>query len=93
MISKLHNKSALKKLGKPKFFLGIEVHDQPYGAIVLTQTNYIKDLLAKTNMTDANGANTPILNHCKLSKHDINVLYDPSIYKSAIRALQYVTLT
>lgn len=40
LISKLHHKFALKKLGKPNYFLGIEVHEQKGGFILLTQTKY-----------------------------------------------------
>lgn len=81
------------KLGKPKDFLGIEVHEQQNKDILLTQTKNIKDLLVETNMKGANGINTPMFNHCKLSKHGTYVIYDPTLYKSTVGALQYVTLT
>lgn len=55
LISKLHDKFALKKLCMPQYFLGIEVHYQENGLMVLTQTKYINDLLTKFNMDEANG--------------------------------------
>lgn len=51
LIDMFHATFALKKLDIPQYFLWIEVHHQPSGAIILTQTKYIKDLLAKVNMT------------------------------------------
>lgn len=34
-----------------------------------------------------------MLIHCKLTKHGSNVLSDPTMYKSVVGALQYVTFT
>lgn len=93
LISKLRHKFALKKLGEANYFLGFEVHAQQGGVILLTQTKYIRDLLNKENMEGVNGVNTPMANQCKLSKHDTNVILDPSHYRTIVGALQYVTLT
>lgn len=61
--------------------------------MLLTQTKYIQDLLSKVNMVDANGVNTLIFGHCKLSKHGTNTMLDLSLYRLTIRTWQYVTLT
>ncbi|CAI8587421.1 unnamed protein product [Vicia faba] len=66
---------------------------QPNGSMVLAQTNYIKELLTKMNMDEANGVSTPMFSTCKLNKHEEDKLPDPLLYKSTIGALQYVTLT
>lgn len=58
--------------------MGIEVNEKHSGAIMLTQTKYIKDLLAKSNMEGANGVDTLMFNQCKLGT---NVIFDPTRYK------------
>ena len=94
LINKLHNKFALKKLGKPEYFLGIEVKYQANGSLILTQTKYIRDLLVKVNMADSKGGvTTPMFSHCKLNKHGSDTMQDPTLYRSTVGALQYVTLT
>lgn len=47
LISKLNVKFALKQLGQLDYFLGIEVRHQPNGSLLLTQSKYIKELLAR----------------------------------------------
>src|ERR1051325_7571896 len=68
VISKLHSEFALKKLGRPEYFLGLEVKYQHNGTLVLTQTKYIRDLLSRVNMEEANGVAVPMLNSCKPSR-------------------------
>lgn len=93
LINKLHIKFSLKHLGVIKYFLAIEVHHQPNGLMILTQTKYIQDLLSKVNMYVAKGVHTPTVSSYKLSKHDMNALQDPFLYHSTIGALQYLILT
>ncbi|XP_058785002.1 uncharacterized mitochondrial protein AtMg00810-like [Vicia villosa] len=93
LIIKLHHKFALKKLGRPSYFLGIEVKFQSNGSLLLTQTKYIKYLLSRAKMDGANGVPTPMLGTCRLSKHGTNYFADPQLYRSIVGALQYVTLT
>lgn len=50
--------------------------------MVLTQTKYIKDLLSKVNMDEANGVNTPMFSSCKLSKHGEDKISNPFLYRS-----------
>lgn len=58
IINKPHDKFALKKLGTPQYFPGIEVHHQANGTLFLTQTKYIRRLLAKANMIEVKGVAT-----------------------------------
>lgn len=39
------------------------------------------------------GVPTPMMSTCKLSKHGLNVLFDLFLYRSAVEAIQYLTLT
>lgn len=45
---------SLKDLGNLDYFLGIEVQRQRDGSLILTQSKYISDLLAKTKMDEPN---------------------------------------
>jgi histone deacetylase 1/2 len=93
LIHKLNSKFALKHMGKPDYFLGIEVKYLSNGSILLTQSKYIRDLLHRANMAEAKGINTPMVSNLKLSKFGTDTLPDPSEYRSIVGALQYVTLT
>jgi len=54
LVTKLKSEFCLKDLGSLDYFLGIEVRPQPNGALILTQSKYIRDLLGKTKMDEAN---------------------------------------
>lgn len=45
LINKLNLKFTFKQLGAPRYFLGVEVHSQPGGSLLLSQTKYIHDFL------------------------------------------------
>lgn len=68
--------------------IGIEVKPQPDGSILLTQGKYIKDFLAKTNMTEAKPISSPMVTGCKLAKTGSEPLADPPMYSSVAGALQ-----
>lgn len=87
LVDSLNEKYALKKLGCPMCFLGIEIKWLSYGFLLLTQTNYICDLLNHVNMNHANGVSMPMLTSCKLSRHDANTLSEPHKYMLIVGAL------
>jgi histone deacetylase 1/2 len=93
IIDKLHSTFALKQLGDLEYFLGVEVHSLPNGTLHLTQSKYIRDLLVKTNMQDAKPISSPMVAGCKLSKHGSDFFQDPTLYRSTVGALQYLTIT
>lgn len=93
LIIKLHDMLSLKKSSIPQYFLGIEVHYKENGTLILTQTKYIWDLLAKINMNEAKGKTTPMIGAYKLSKHGDDKLSTPFLYISTVGELQYVTIT
>jgi histone deacetylase 1/2 len=93
LISKLNTHFALKQLGLVDYFLGIEVHHLPSGALLLNQRKYIRDLLCKTDMDNANPIGSPMASSCRLSKFGSDMLPDPTLYRSTVGALQYATLT
>jgi hypothetical protein len=66
LIKSLNSNFALKYLGKLDYFLGIEVSHLPNGSIILSQTKYVSDLLARVNMATANAMPTPMVSSSKL---------------------------
>jgi histone deacetylase 1/2 len=93
LINKLDAQFALKRLGQVDYFLGLEVHHLPSGALLLNQSKYIRDLLCKADMEDSNPIGSPMVSSCRLSKFGTDSMADPSLYRSVVGALQYATLT
>ncbi|KAK6160711.1 hypothetical protein DH2020_004092 [Rehmannia glutinosa] len=92
IIAQPHQTFSLKHLGEVHYFLGLEALHSSSG-ILLTQTKYINDLLHKTNMFHSKPCATPYYSSQKLSLHDSDAFDMPSIYRSTVGALQYLTLT
>lgn len=93
LMNKLNMKFSLKQLGLPRYFLGVNVHSQSDGSLLLAQTKYIHDLPNKFTMTEAKGVDPPMMSTCKLRKHGSYALSDPLFYCSTVLVLQYLTLT
>lgn len=93
LINPFHAKFAVKKLGSPKYFLGIKIKCLASGNILPTLSKYISDLLAKSNISIGNGVTTPMLSRYKLRNHDSFSRPDSSMYNSMVGAIHYVTLT
>jgi histone deacetylase 1/2 len=85
---------ALKYLGELHYFLGIEVKKVRDG-IIMSQENYVNDLLRRVNMQICKTVDTPLSVSEKLSLIDGEVLGsdDSTNYRSIVGALQYITLT
>ena len=63
------------------------------GTILLTQSKYIRDLLQKTKMAEAQPISSPMTANCKLTKASSDLFSDPSLYRSVVGALRYTTVT
>lgn len=92
LIDSLHGKFSLKKMGRPEYFLGIEIKHLASGCLLLIKTKYIRDLLLCVNMYNANGMSTPMLTSCTVSRHGASTFSEALHYRSIVGALQYVTL-
>ena len=74
------------------YFLGIEVtYDNE--SMHLNQSKYVSDLFLRTIMLDRKPAATLGATGKTLSKFDGELMDDITMYRSVVRALQYVTLT
>jgi histone deacetylase 1/2 len=94
LLVQLRQSFPVKDLGKLGYFLGIEVKHQSDG-LHLSQRKYIVDLLARTNMTQSKPVCTSMAAADKLSRYVGTLLSveDTTKYRSAVGALQYLTLT
>jgi histone deacetylase 1/2 len=94
LMKKLCESFAVKDLGKPSYFLGVEVTDTHNG-IALTQTKYAADLLRRVNMHNCKDIATLMSSSGKLSISAGVLLTDNMAfsYRSTVGALQYLCLT
>ncbi|KAK6160582.1 hypothetical protein DH2020_003963 [Rehmannia glutinosa] len=92
VINTLDSRFSLKNLGEVSYFLGLEAHRIPSG-ILLNQAKYITDLLTKASMENCNSCPTPCCPSIKLSLNDSPSFEKPSLYRSLVGALQYLTMT
>ena len=90
--SNLNKAFALKDLGELNFFMGIQVN-RNQNTILLSQTKYVQDLLAKTEMSNCKGIESPFSTTKKLKKNEGETFHDPTLYRSVIGSLQYAILT
>ena len=86
---------ALKDLGPLHYFLGIEVHTQGRGDLLMSQRKYASELLQRAGLLKCTHVTTPMASYDKLSATD-GVLLSPedsTRYRSIVGGLQYLTMT
>jgi histone deacetylase 1/2 len=82
----------MKDLGPLSYFLGLEVTRVKQG-IFLSQTKYATDLLIKSGMDTIRSCSSPCLPHYQMTKSQGTPLKDPTVYRSIVGALQYLTFS
>lgn len=82
----------MKDLGPLHYFLGLEITSTATG-IFVNQEKYAIDLLKRIDMIEAKSCETPCAANVKLSKHEGNLRPDPTLYRSIVGALQYLTFS
>ncbi|GJR53986.1 retrovirus-related pol polyprotein from transposon TNT 1-94 [Tanacetum coccineum] len=85
----MHGKFEMSMMGELKFFLGIQIHQSPYG-IFINQAKYAQEILKNHGMTSCDSIGTPMA-----TKHldaDLSgILVDQTKYHSMVGALMYLT--
>eukprot|EP00253_Pinus_taeda_P023282 PITA_23282 len=79
-------------MGLLRFFLGIEVKQNGNG-IFISQAKYVNKVLERFNMQESKVGITPTMMGLKLIKGDNSKDFDPSLYKSIVGSLMYLTAT
>eukprot|EP00253_Pinus_taeda_P017290 PITA_17290 len=79
-------------MGFLRYFLGIEV-DQNEKGIFFSQARYVDQVLSRFSMEECKAVITPTVMGLKLSREDSSKDFDPSLYKSIVGSLMYLTTT
>ncbi|XP_048431496.1 uncharacterized mitochondrial protein AtMg00810-like [Pyrus x bretschneideri] len=90
MISQLTKDFDMTDLGLLHYFLGLQIEYQAQG-IFVHQSKYVTYLLQKMNMLHCKSCITPCHPNHKLLNHGSPYVLDPSLYRSIVGALQYLT--
>lgn len=89
--TRLHDAFSIKYLGQLGYFLGLEVSYTDAG-LFMSQAKYATDLLLRAKLEDSKPISTPMVvgQHLQL---DGPSFADPTLYRSLVGALQYLTIT
>ncbi|XP_022890911.1 uncharacterized protein LOC111405988 [Olea europaea var. sylvestris] len=79
-------------IGLMAYYLGIEVK-QMEDYIFISQEGYAKEILKKFNIEDCKHVCTPVKCGIKLSKDDEDEKVNPTLFKSLVGNLRYLTCT
>lgn len=82
----------MSDLGMLSYYLGIEVNQHKDG-LTLKQTNYAISILKKAGMFDCNPCKYPMEPKLQLTKDEEGEPVDPTLYRSIIGGLRYLTHT
>jgi len=80
-----------KDMGKPRYFLGIEVAYQKHG-LLLSQRKYTLNLLEETGMSGCKPASTLMETNMNLWCDNSHLLDDPRQFRRLIEKLIYLTV-
>ncbi|GKB34180.1 ribonuclease H-like domain-containing protein [Tanacetum coccineum] len=89
VISSLHGEFAMTDLESLNYFLGISV-TRSSACLFLSRATYAEEILERAHMLNSNPCRTPVDNESILGR-DGDPVNDPSLYRSLVGALQYLT--
>lgn len=82
----------MSDLGRMRYFLGIEVIQNPNG-IFVCQRRYAHEVLVRFGMNNSNSVQNPIVPGTKLSKNNEETKVDATLYMKMVGSLMYLTAT
>jgi len=82
----------MKDLGLLNYFLGIVVTRHP-GGLFLSQKKYAEEIIERAGMASCKPCPPPVDTKPKMSAKSRTLFEDPSLYRSLVGALQYLTFT
>lgn len=91
LMARLSKEFAIKDLGRLGYFLGLEV-SYPSSGLFLSQSKYARDILARADLLDSKPVSTPLAPGVSFTSAGTE-FSDPTLYRSLVGALQYLTIT
>jgi hypothetical protein len=88
---RLNSEFTTKDLGSLNYFLGLEATPTTNG-LFISQLKYARDILTRAQLLDSKPVHTPMVVSQHLSA-DGPLFSDPTLYRSLVGALQYLTIT
>ena len=88
----MKKESAMSIVGELNYFIGSQVK-QSNDEIFSYQSKYAKNLVKKFGLKNSKHMKTPMGTNRNLSKYENKVLVDPTLYKSIIVNLIYLTVS
>ena len=82
----------MSMIGELTHFLGLQIRQQDSG-IFLSQSRYAKNLVKKFGLKSASSVRTPMSSNVKLTVDLLGKTIDPSLYRSMIGSLPYLTVS
>ncbi|BBG93855.1 transposable element gene [Prunus dulcis] len=83
----------MKDMGRLAYFLGLQITYPVSGGLFVSQTKYAKDLLHKAGMQSYRACSTSCKPHNQILTDSGEPLSDPTMFRSVVGALQYLTFT
>jgi len=80
----------MSMIGELNYFLGLQVK-QTFEGIFISQSNYAKDLVKRFGLDGKSHARTPMSTSVKISSDLVGKPVDPTLYRSMIGSLLYLT--
>lgn len=75
------------------YFLGLHIQYKSDGSLFINQSKYARELIDKAKMSSCKPALTPSKPHTQLLVTEGTHMEDPTLYRSIVGALQYLTFT
>ena len=89
-VDQMKSEFEMSMVGELTFFLGLQVKQMEEGTFV-SQSKYAKNLVKKFGLESSKTAKTPMSTTTKLTKDENGAKVDPTLYRSMIGSLLYLT--
>ncbi|XP_062100142.1 uncharacterized mitochondrial protein AtMg00810-like [Humulus lupulus] len=89
-VKKMKAEFEMSTVGELNYFLGLQVKQSKDGTFI-SQSKYAKNLVDKFGMESTKHSKTPMETTAKLTKDENSVKVDPTLYRSMIGSLLYLT--